>query len=134
MAGTINDGPCCPDLHRGAAPMMLTLVVCSSLLAVAPAPATAADLAAYEAAKDEAGRDAEAHVKLALWCEAHGLDAERIKHLAMAVMVDPANAKARGLMGLVAYRDRWQRPEAVGEKVRADEALSAALAEYNARR
>ena len=25
---------------------------------------------------------ADAHVKLALWCEAHGLTAERIKHLA----------------------------------------------------
>src|SRR5215212_8564037 len=108
MRGIINDGPLSPDLHRGVAPMMLTLVVCSSLLAAAPAATTDADLAAYEAAKAGAGRDAEAHVRLSLWCEAHGLDAERVKHLAMAVMVDPANAKARGLMGLVAYRDRWQ--------------------------
>ena len=76
-------------------------------------------------AKTSVGRDAEAHVRLALWCEAHGLQAERLKHLALAVLTDPTNATARGLMGLVAYRGRWQRPEAVAEKVKADEALAA---------
>ena len=37
-------------------------------------------------------------------------------------------------MGLVAYRGHWQRPTAVAEKVKADEVLAAALAEYNGRR
>lgn len=92
------------------------------------------DLAAYQAAQAEVGRDPDAHVKLALWCEAHGLQAERVKHLALAVLNDPSHAMARGLMGLVTYRGRWQRPETVGERVRQDEALNAALAEYNVRR
>ena len=88
----------------------------------------------HEAARATVGRDADAQVKLALWCEAHGLSAERAKHLALAVLNDPTNATARGLMGLVEYGGRWQRPDAVAAKVKADEALTAKLAEYNARR
>ncbi len=30
------------------------------------------------------------------WCESHGLGAERMKHLAMAVLYDPSNGLARG--------------------------------------
>ena len=75
-----------------------------------------ADLAAYQAADSKAGRDAGAHVRLSLWCEARGLTAERLKHLSLAVLYDPANALARGLMGLVAYRDKWERPDAVGQQ------------------
>ena len=89
---------------------------------------------AYDREKVAAGRDPAAHVRLALWCEAHDLPAERVKHLALAVLNDPANAVARGLMGLVAYGGRWQRPDAVGEKVKDDARLTAALAEYNGRR
>ncbi len=37
-------------------------------------------------------------------------------------------------MGLVAYRGRWRRPDVVGEKVKDDAQLNAALAEYNGRR
>ena len=44
----------------------------------------------------------DAHVRLALWCESHGLTAERLKHLSLAVLYDPSNMLARGLMGLVA--------------------------------
>ena len=97
----------------------------------APAPA---DLEAYESARKDVGRDPAAHIRLALWCEAHGLQAEERKHLALAVLLDPANPTARGLMGLAAYRGSWQRPEAILAKVKADEDLTARLAEYNARR
>ena len=93
-----------------------------------------ADLAAYEQLRAHAERGAEAQVKLALWCEAHGLKTERLKHLAVAVLADPANATARGLMGLVAYDGQWKRPIDVAEKVKADAKLAATLAEYNARR
>lgn len=92
------------------------------------------DLADYEKARAAIGRDADAQVRLALWCEAHGLQAERLKHLALAVIGDPKNAAARGLMGLVAFNGQWKRPESVVDKVKADEALTAKLAEYNARR
>jgi len=112
----------------------VVLVVCGLVAWGAEAGATAPDLAAYDAARAGVGRGADAHVKLALWCEARGLKAERLKHLALAVLIDPKNATARGLMGLVDYRGRWNRPEAVAEKVKADEALTARLAGYNSRR
>ncbi len=71
--------------------MLSLLVVCFGLIAIddgaASIPKDSADRAAYEAAQAKAGHDAKAHVRLALWCEAHGLGAERMKHLAMAVLV-----------------------------------------------
>ncbi len=88
----------------------------------------------YEQLKAAAGRDADAQVKLALWCEAHGLEREKLRHLAVAVLADPTNAMARGLMGLVEYRGKWKRPEAVAEAVRTDVAHADLLAEYNGRR
>ncbi len=88
----------------------------------------------YQEAKAGAGRSPEGQVRLALWCEAHGLPAERLKHLALAVLADPGNATARGLMGLIEHDGRWRRPEAVAEEARADAGLAARLAEYNARR
>jgi hypothetical protein len=122
----------------GGASMLSPLILCGGMFALSMAEvepaASAADLASYEAAKQVVGRDAVAHVRLALWCEAHDLSAERTKHLALAVLRDPANAMARGLMGLVSFGGQWKRPESVAEKVKADEALSARLAEYNRRR
>jgi hypothetical protein len=113
------------------------LLVGTALLAeLPPGQAGPAEgvLAAYEAARTKAGNDADSHVRLALWCEAHGLPAERLKHLALAVLRDPAHPTARGLLGLVDYKGRWQRPEAVAEKVKADAARAAAVAQYLERR
>ncbi len=112
--------------------MGMLLLVCAALLAVPASPTDV--LAEYRKAEAEAGRDPDAHVRLALWCEAHGLEAERVKHLALAVLQKPSHPTARGLMGLVAYRDRWQPPEAVATSVKSDETVAARLAEYNARR
>jgi len=92
------------------------------------------DLSVYEAVKSKAGKSAEAHVRLALWCEAHGLTAERVKHLSLAVLYDPSNALARGLMGLVAYQGKWGRPDVVGEKVQNDPARQAVIRDYLERR
>jgi len=114
---------------------MLSLVIaCTGLLAAAPEPEPADPRAAYRAEVAAAGRDADAQVKLALWCEAHGMQAERFKHLAIALLADPGNAAARGLLGLVADAGKWRKPEAVAARVLADADLSAALAEYNVRR
>jgi hypothetical protein len=111
--------------------MISVVLVCSTLIAAPPAEgATTPHLASYEEARANVGRDADAHVRLALWCEAHGLGAERMRHLAIAVLTDPKHAMARGLMGLVAHRGRWQRPEAVADEVRSD----AALEQYKDRR
>src|ERR1700733_1498373 len=76
------------------------------------------DLAAYNEATAKSGKNADAHVRLALWCEAHGLTAERFKHLSLAVLYDPANTLARGLIGLVAYEGKWDRPEVIGQRIR----------------
>jgi Pretoxin HINT domain len=119
------------------APILLCLGMmgaCSGGDPVASAENRSADLLDYQKARKEAGRDPKAHVRLALWCESHGLGAERLKHLATAVLYDPANGLARGLMGLVAYQGKWARPDEVSRQVKADEAMMARLAEYNARR
>ena len=88
----------------------------------------------YETLKASTGRDAPAQVQLALWCEAHGLEQERVKHLAIAVLTDPSNALARGMLGLVEYHGKWTPPDDVAKKVEADAKLSEKLAEYNTRR
>ena len=78
--------------------MISVLFLSAGLLAAAPAAPTDASLAAYEAAREKAGPSAEAQVELALWCEAHGLSAERVKHLALAVLTEPDNARALSLI------------------------------------
>ena len=84
--------------------MLSLLVLCFGLVGVddgdASIPKDSAERAAYEAAQAKAGHDAKAHVQLALWCEAHGLTSERIEQLVQAVLQDPHNAVARGLLGL----------------------------------
>ena len=84
-------------------------------------------LDAYATAKAKAARTPDAQVKLALWCEAHGLSAERTKHLMLATLLDPANAAARGLMGLVSYQGKWQPPAEVARQAQEDPARKALL-------
>jgi hypothetical protein len=118
--------------------MLAATLACLALTLLGPAPTdapTAEDRAAYEEARSKAGRDADAQVRLALWCEQHGMPAERLKHLTLAVLADPAHAAARGLLGLVQdSQGHWVRPEALAEKIRRDATLAAALAEYNQKR
>ena len=116
--------------------MIHVALVCAGLLAgqVGDRSPSPQDLRAYEALRLKAGKAPQAQVKLALWCEAHGLDAERLKHLAQAVLADPGNATARGLLGLVRFGGRWGSPETIGERVRADGDRAARLADYNGRR
>ncbi|MHB1556887.1 MAG: hypothetical protein ACYC61_05325, partial [Isosphaeraceae bacterium] len=97
-------------------------------------PGQATDAAAYRAAAAKAGHDAQAHVRLALWCEAHGMDAQRIRHLSLAVAYDPANALARGLLGMANYKGTWGQPEDVGRKIDEDPARRAVIDDYLARR
>ena len=99
----------------------------------APA-ATPAELAVYQTAQGKAGHDPDAHVRLALWCEAHGLNAERLKHLSLAVLYNPSHALARGLMGLVAYHGKWEGPAVVGQQIRNDPAQQAIIKQYLDRR
>ncbi len=106
---------------------MLGLIVCAAVLAAEPSPSPPGS---YAEARARAGRSPDDQVKLALWCEAHGLAAERLHHLALAVLADPTHVTARGLMGLVAYNGRWSRPEVLAERLQTD----ASLADYEVRR
>ncbi len=111
---------------------MTLALVCAGLIAAFPMPdASPPDVSrAYEEVRSQAGRSPDDQVRLALWCEAHGLTAERLNHLALAVLADPKHATARGLMGLVALDGRWLRPDAVAARAQADPTL----AEYDVRR
>jgi hypothetical protein len=119
--------------------MVSTIFLCCALLG-ADDPRSAADPAAnpvveaYRAARDKAGKSAADQIKLALWCEANGLSAERIKHLALAVLYDPSNALARGLMGLVAYKGQWKNPDQISKAIEDDPDTKARIQEYLRRR
>jgi Pretoxin HINT domain len=106
---------------------MFGLIVCSAVLAANP-PSNPPET--YAEARASAGRSPADQVRLALWCEAHGLAAERLHHLTLAVLAEPSNATARGLMGLVARDGRWLRPETIADKFRAEPQLI----EYERRR
>lgn len=110
----------------------------SAMALAAGIPASGTDeqavRATYRDARARAGNDSGDHVRLALWCEAHGLAAERLRELALAVASDPSNAAARGLMGFVAYDGRWKHADDVAAVVRSNDSLEAELAEYRARR
>jgi hypothetical protein len=62
------------------------------------------------------------------------MTAERLRHLALAVLINPRHTVARGLMGLVEDAGRWRKPEEVAVKAKADAEQAAKLAEYNVRR
>ncbi|QEH31914.1 hypothetical protein OJF2_03810 [Aquisphaera giovannonii] len=104
-----------------AASIVLSLY-CVALAADNPAPARPRQA------------ESEAQVKMALDSESKGLDAERLAHLARAIALDPGNALAKGLMGLVEYQGHWKRPEAVGDTLREDAARAARVRDYLSKR
>lgn len=83
----------------------------------------------YEAARAKAGGGPDGHVRLALWCERHGLDEERARNLALAVKERPDDARVRGLLGMVKVDGRWRDAAEAAEGPVPD-----GLARYNARR
>jgi hypothetical protein len=86
--------------------------------------------AEYLSRKATAGLDAESQVRLALWCEEHGLAAERLEHLQAAIARDPGHALARGLLGEVEHGGKWLPPT----EVKTDTSDSASLDQYRTRR
>jgi hypothetical protein len=116
--------------------MVHAALLCASLLVVQVGhpPEQSHDFTTYEALKAKAGKDPRAQVKLALWCEAHGMNGERLKHLAQAVLSDPKNVTARGLLGLIAFGSRWETAERARERTLADDAQAAKRALYQERR
>jgi tetratricopeptide (TPR) repeat protein len=123
----------------GGRVMGSTIFLCCALLGVAGDDQKAGALesskrAAYNEAASRAGPDAASQVRLALWCEAHGFTAERLKHLGLAILADPASAIAHGLSGLVEYQGKWQRPDDIAKVVQDDPQRQARVKEYLERR
>ncbi len=90
--------------------------------------------AAYKSAAAAAGNDASAQIRLALWCEAQGLTAERHEHLSRAILDQPSHALARGLLGFVRYQGEWERPEGIEQKLEDDRAHQQVVRDYLKRR
>ena len=121
--------------------MFSVFFVCAACVAFESPASAASDSSriadvrsAYLKAKSQVGRTPDDHVRLALWCEAHGMETERLKHLAIAVLKDPAHSKARALLGLVASGGGWHSPEAIRKRLEADAHQKAVREEYDARR
>src|SRR5262249_53102324 len=57
-----------------------------------------------------------------------------MKHLALAVLYDPANVLARGLLGLVGNKGKWERPDEISRQVQNDLQRKALMQEYIERR
>jgi hypothetical protein len=90
--------------------------------------------AAQKPPRVASGDDASVQVRLGLWCEAHGMAAERLEHLSRAILDQPSNVLARALLGFVRYQGKWLRLEAVGQKLSGDSARAPVIREYLERR
>ena len=83
------------------------LLIVACIGATSDASSARAD---YELARANAGRDVATHVRLALWCERRGMEAEKARHLGIALLLDPREPTARGLSGRMLEGDRWGTP------------------------
>jgi hypothetical protein len=110
--------------------MITALLLSAAMVGQAGAPAKVSDLDLYKAAAKHAGADPDAHVRLALWCESHGLSTERTKQLTQVILRDPSHALARALLGLVAYDGKWQRPEQISRSIQQNAERADRVSEY----
>jgi hypothetical protein len=117
--------------------MLRTAILCLGLLNAISTESRArasTNLAEYASTAARTKLDAAGHVRLALWCESHGMASERKEQLQQAVAADPSQATARGLLGQVADRGSWVPAETMPERIHGDQARWATLVEYNAKR
>ncbi len=110
------------------------VVCCWLFLAVPGDSPTPEELSAYQAAAAKAGANVSAHIRLASWCELHGMHLERHKHLGIALDLAPDNAAVHGMLGQVFDGGEWRMPQAVVEDYLSDARAKANLASYRARR
>ncbi|WP_169977860.1 polymorphic toxin-type HINT domain-containing protein [Tautonia rosea] len=122
---------CCPST---IGPVWIVSLGLSLATGVPDTPDPAPEESAYRAAAEAAGRDADAQLQLALWCEAQGRLGEARHHLALAVLIDPNHAAARALMGRVRLGESWVRPGDVPRRFAPDPEQAALREEYEGRR
>lgn len=68
-------------------------------------------MAEYRAKRDRTPATADAHWKLALWCEANGLNAQAQSHLATVIRIDPSRAEAWKRLGYKKRDKQWMTDE-----------------------
>jgi hypothetical protein len=73
-------------------------------------PVKSAKFAAYEARRALAGESAEDQVKLADWCQTHGLTHESHAHLFAAILRDPSRPEPAKKLGLRSVDGHWVVP------------------------
>jgi hypothetical protein len=112
--------------------MLFPTLVCACLISGVP---TEQDWQTYRDTKARTGRDAQAHLRLAHWCGERGMDAERQRHLAIALVIAPDNPTVRGLLGFVRQDGQWRRvPADAGDDSAMSAESLAARSEYLAKR
>jgi tetratricopeptide (TPR) repeat protein len=72
-------------------------------------------LAKYNELKEKAPRTVAAQLKLAAWCEEHGLKAEAYVHYAEVVRLDPKREAAWRKLGYKKYGNRWLTDAQIAE-------------------
>ena len=116
--------------------MVRALLICCAMFGddANKAIPAAGDHAGYEAILKKTAETATAQIQLALWCEAHGMGPERDLHLQRAIKLEPGNALARGLLGMIAFKGQWTKPEQVEQATQSDPKFQAIFREYLNRR
>jgi hypothetical protein len=115
--------------------MIATLLLGVCLVAVGPdGPPKPEDVRTSSRSEALAGSGAEARRRRAPEDEAAGKTGGRPEHRGLAPNAEPEDVTARGLLGLVRYRDEWVKPDAVAARARANADQAAAFDEYHARR
>src|SRR5262249_24467942 len=100
-----------PSTLSGSLAMWSMAILCAALLAQQAGPSPA-DLATYETEKAKIHRDADAHVRLAEWCGAHGMETQKAKQLGIALLIDPKHERALVLLGRESAEMKERRKEA----------------------
>jgi len=73
----------------------------------------AADLAEYNARRENMSNTADAHWNLALWCERHGLKGEAMAHLIAVTRLAPGRETAWKRLGYQRFRGRWMTEDRI---------------------
>jgi tetratricopeptide (TPR) repeat protein len=84
----------------------------------------------FEAERASAGTDPSKLIKLALWAESKGLNAERTALLKDAAAADPKDRSALGLLGLMTLDGQVKSPEEAARDILSDQVRARHRAEY----
>ena len=90
-----------------------------------------AALAEYDVRRDRMEDNADAHWRLALWCEQKGLEDEAWAHFAAVTRREPAREAAWRRLGYTRHHGRWMRPEQIDAETSALEAQRKADRRWN---